>query len=87
MPAGAVYVGRPSLWGNMCHIGMFSPSLGRRIETPEETVAEYQKLMEAFCARPDAREFIRKLLGGRDLVCWCPLDKPCHADVLLEIAN
>ncbi len=19
--------------------------------------------------------------------CWCPLDQPCHADVLLEIAN
>jgi hypothetical protein len=26
-------------------------------------------------------------LGGRDLVCWCPLDQPCHADVLLELAN
>jgi hypothetical protein len=26
-------------------------------------------------------------LGGRDLACWCPLDRPCHADVLLEIAN
>ena len=26
-------------------------------------------------------------LKGKDLACWCPLDKPCHADVLLEIAN
>jgi hypothetical protein len=26
-------------------------------------------------------------LRGRDLCCWCPLDQPCHADVLLEIAN
>ena len=26
-------------------------------------------------------------LAGRDLACWCPLDQPCHADVLLEIAN
>ena len=26
-------------------------------------------------------------LRGRDLACWCPLDKPCHADVLLELAN
>lgn len=32
-------------------------------------------------------------LAGHDLVCWCPLfDKdgnrvPCHADVLLELAN
>ena len=24
---------------------------------------------------------------GHDLACWCPLDEPCHADVLLEIAN
>ena len=26
-------------------------------------------------------------LRGRNLACWCPLDQPCHADVLLEIAN
>lgn len=27
------------------------------------------------------------LLAGRDLACWCPLSLPCHADVLLELAN
>ena len=26
-------------------------------------------------------------LRGRDLACWCPLDQPCHADVLLDLAN
>ncbi|MCG7592419.1 DUF4326 domain-containing protein [Mycobacterium sp. PSTR-4-N] len=26
-------------------------------------------------------------LSGRDFACWCPLDQPCHADVLLELAN
>lgn len=26
-------------------------------------------------------------LRGHDLACWCPLDEPCHADVLLELAN
>lgn len=30
---------------------------------------------------------LRRELGGRDLACWCPLDRPCHADVLLELAN
>lgn len=30
---------------------------------------------------------IRAELRGHDLACWCPLDQPCHADVLLEIAN
>lgn len=26
-------------------------------------------------------------LRGRDLGCTCPLDGPCHADVLLRVAN
>lgn len=30
---------------------------------------------------------IRTELRGRDLACWCPLGQPCHADVLLEVAN
>ena len=30
---------------------------------------------------------VRRELRGRDLACYCPLDEPCHADVLLAIAN
>ena len=36
---------------------------------------------------------IRAELAGKNLACWCPLTDadgnrvPCHADVLLEIAN
>lgn len=30
---------------------------------------------------------IRADLAGHDLACWCPLYSPCHADVLLDIAN
>ena len=26
-------------------------------------------------------------LRGKDLACWCPLDQPCHRDVLLKAAN
>ena len=26
-------------------------------------------------------------LKGKNLACWCPLDQPCHADVLIELAN
>lgn len=29
----------------------------------------------------------RAELAGKALACWCPLDQPCHADVLLEISN
>jgi hypothetical protein len=30
---------------------------------------------------------VRAHLTSHDLGCWCPLDAPCHADVLLDIAN
>ena len=33
------------------------------------------------------RAEIRAKLRGKNLACWCPLDQPCHADVLLELAN
>lgn len=26
-------------------------------------------------------------LRGKNLACWCPPGQPCHADVLLDIAN
>lgn len=32
-------------------------------------------------------EEVRAELRGKNLACWCPLEQPCHADVLLEIAN
>ena len=28
-----------------------------------------------------------KNLKGKNLACWCPLSEPCHADILLKIAN
>lgn len=42
---------------------------------------------------PTTIEDVRRELRGKNLACWCPLvDKdgkpvPCHADVLLELAN
>lgn len=36
---------------------------------------------------PELIERARAELAGRDLMCWCPEASPCHADVLLEIAN
>lgn len=36
---------------------------------------------------PPSVDMIRKELRGKNLACFCALDQPCHADVLLEIAN
>lgn len=36
---------------------------------------------------PDLRAAAIEELRGHDLACWCPLDAPCHADVLLDLVN
>ena len=75
MPAGAVYVGRPTVWGNPFKVGIDGDAT--------ECVRRYEIGM---LTHPDLRAMV-EVLRGKDLVCWCPLDQPCHADVLLELAN
>lgn len=74
--ANAVYVGRPSKWGNPYRRSEFSE--------PGGAVDAFRLLMET---EEENIRMIQSELRGRILSCWCPLDKPCHADVLAEIAN
>jgi hypothetical protein len=30
---------------------------------------------------------VQRELAGKNLACWCPIGRRCHADILLEIAN
>ncbi len=75
MPAGVVYVGRPTRWGNPYRTDEHGPA---------GAVALYRARVEA---DPVLLAEIRAQLGGRVLACWCRLDAPCHADVLLQLAN
>ena len=95
MPANTVYVGRPTRWGNLYTVGIRQcgcRSAGEchhntfRCETREEAVESYRWLVTEFLPEK-TREEIRAALRGKNLACWCPLDQPCHADVLLRIAN
>lgn len=74
MPAGAVYVGRPTRWGNP-----YTPA-----EHGASALDLYAEHLDAEIAgeRLDLEE-----LRGRDLACWCAIGAPCHADVLLRRAN
>ena len=36
---------------------------------------------------PPSIKTIRAELAGKNLACFCALSEPCHADVLLELAN
>lgn len=93
MPEGAVYVGRPSRWGNRFKPGMFNVVLDREMtvrDTVERFRANLAAQLEAAENNPllwAATKSSLDELRGKDLVCWCPLAEPCHADVLLEIAN
>lgn len=92
MPPGAKYVGRPSKWGNPYAVGEVNGWTGMPISDRAEAVsvyaAEMQTLQSFNPSGFDAlMDEIRRELRGKDLACWCPLDQPCHADVLLELAN
>lgn len=86
MPEGAVYVGRQTKWGNP-----YRPGDGL-CSTADDAVEFYRQWIETGenyvndDPPPDIAD-IRRELRGRNLACWCALGQPCHADVLLEIAN
>jgi hypothetical protein len=82
MPAGAVYVGRPTKFGNPWQVGVDWLD-GQRV-THEIAARWYRMNVSADSAM--GRDAVREL-RGKDLACWCPLDQPCHADVLLKLAN
>lgn len=83
MPEGAIYVGRPTRWGNPWVV---DPSLATRPATNQfrATAAECVRLYRDWVT---GRDDLLAALRGHDLACWCPLDQPCHADVLLDLAN
>jgi hypothetical protein len=88
MPEGAVYVGRPSRWGNIWKVGQRTFAdrpLFVETFTPETVEAKWRAHVMSM-DRPYVRAWLAPLCG-KDLACWCPLDQPCHADVLLELAN
>lgn len=94
MPAGAVKVDRSTRWGNPWRIAY--PNEYRRLWWVQGPRADHECSSEAeavalllrkfrFYAEtrlPDLAE-----LRGKTLACWCRPGEPCHADVLLELAN
>jgi len=89
MPAGAVSVTRPGLFGNPYYVSdaqedVFDPQW---CVLPEEAVAKYRVYLRRTTRGRQIALCARRTLRGKDLACFCPPGKPCHADVLLEIAN
>jgi hypothetical protein len=97
-----VIVARPSKWGNPYTVAMMQERLEHdelQLDLRELVVEAFRSDLEHgpdsvwwwFGPHMKILDILDGLdageLRGRDLACWCPLDQPCHADVLLELAN
>lgn len=94
MPENTVYVGRGSMWGNPYRVlneegwpliegpSGFCESVeaGGFAAAQKRVVELYRSAWLPGCMSPTR-------LRGKNLACWCALDQPCHADVLIELAN
>jgi len=115
MPPNTVYVGRPTVFGNVatctmphncalrpcsccdaatdgrnwCCVLAFREYATSGVEGRSSRTGLLRYACDAMDGYPLRTEMVRRLpeLRGKNLACWCPLDKPCHADVLLELAN
>lgn len=88
MPENTVKVARPSKWGNPFKIGATDVQIGTMVffgpVTRQDAVTFYKAGADTLRKQqPDYFEELR----GKNLACFCPLDEPCHVDVLLELAN
>ena len=84
MPPNTVVVSRPSKWGNVFRI---SPAAGN---TAEQVVKDFERFI---ADNPKYIAAAQAELHGKNLACWCKVIDadgnyvPCHADILLALAN
>ena len=71
----SVYVGRPTKWGNPFK----EKDYGLKICLEKYHIWLIEQLKE----NP---KFLDPL-KGKDLVCFCKLNRPCHADIIIEFLN
>lgn len=99
MPPNTVSVARPGKWGNPFTIPKAIEAGYATDATAQAFVVQCFRdwnspnLAERWWMGPESdarrRPFVDDIgqLRGKNLACWCRLDQPCHADVLLELAN
>lgn len=78
MPENAVSVTRPGRYGNPFHIQM------PMVDSVESVLGRFT---EYAVTRMNNEPTWLEPLRGKDLACWCKEGSPCHADILLGLAN
>ena len=103
MPPNTKSVTRPGKFGNPYKIGMHNVwdikdlKTGKSLKNylieknGENKYHDVEDVLLAYRQKISASQAMQRLikhyLKGKNLACFCPLDKPCHADILLEVAN
>lgn len=88
-----VKVARPSLYGNPYTIAGALEAGYKHKDCQTMVVYAFKEWLAGSRDYANYQPAREKLLAnvsklrGKHLACFCPLDKPCHADVLLELAN
>ena len=87
IPPNTVKAARPSQWGNLYRIGdtVWHIDNTRRVVRDAAMAARLHRewLEHWLKVYPGLLESLR----GKDIACWCGLDKPCHVDTILELSN
>ena len=99
-PENTVSVARPGRWGNPYRVQAVKPRgpfdvwvggwfCGQSTDEAGARQIAVDRFRTALLAGHHelSVEEARAQLRGKNLMCFCPLDQPCHADVLLELAN
>lgn len=64
------------------------PMFRTKDEAAKHAVTKYRAQLEDYRMMfPEVVNAQLQSIRGKNLACWCALDAPCHADVLLELAN
>ena len=103
MPPNTVKVDRSTRWGNPFVVNHPNNAALRKPMNPKVAVATFRAMLtkegswwpvplpwpkgKIPAGEPTTIEDVRRDLRGKNLACWCRPGEPCHADVLLEIAN
>lgn len=88
LPPNTVKVDRTSRWGNP-YVTMPGKRPGAELGSGRiavKTAADAVACFEASITGAQVQR-IRAELAGKNLACWCRRGSPCHADVLLRLAN
>jgi hypothetical protein len=85
-PENTISVTRPGKWGNPFKVGDRSPNNYNMIIDAEHSVELFEQMLDSKHELGIFEAYI-KPLKGKNLMCFCAIDQPCHADILLKMAN